>query len=207
MQHVSVTVEATDPITRSGIAACLATERDISVRPAGERTNTHVLVVAVERLAGPGAETLRNAAAHVDAPVVLLAGDVDENDLLSAVECRVVAILPRAAAGDERLAGSIRTAAAGGARMPPNLLGHLLEHLQRLDREVLAPEGLTMSGLSERELAVLRMLAAGQETRDIARELCYSERTVKNVIYSITTRFQLRNRQHAVAYAVRAGVI
>jgi DNA-binding NarL/FixJ family response regulator len=45
------------------------------------------------------------------------------------------------------------------------------------------------------------------DTADIAFKLCYSERTVKNVIHDITTRHQLRNRAHAVAYAVRQGLI
>ena len=41
----------------------------------------------------------------------------------------------------------------------------------------------------------------------IAEELRYSERTVKNVIYHLTTRLKLRNRAHAVAFAVREGFI
>ncbi|MGH3909707.1 MAG: LuxR C-terminal-related transcriptional regulator, partial [Pseudonocardiaceae bacterium] len=40
-----------------------------------------------------------------------------------------------------------------------------------------------------------------------ARELAYSERTVKNIIHNVTTRLQLRNRAQAVAYAVREGLI
>ena len=42
---------------------------------------------------------------------------------------------------------------------------------------------------------------------EIARELCYSQRTVKNILHDVTTRLQLRNRSHAVAYAVREGLI
>jgi DNA-binding CsgD family transcriptional regulator len=37
--------------------------------------------------------------------------------------------------------------------------------------------------------------------------LKYSERTVKNILYAVTNRLQLRNRPQAVAYAMRAGVI
>jgi len=54
---------------------------------------------------------------------------------------------------------------------------------------------------------VLRLMADGMDTGEIARNLSYSERTVKNIIYAITTRLSLRNRSHAVAYAMRAGVI
>jgi DNA-binding CsgD family transcriptional regulator len=37
--------------------------------------------------------------------------------------------------------------------------------------------------------------------------LAFSERTVKNAIHDVTSRLQLRNRSHAVAYAVRQGLI
>ena len=60
---------------------------------------------------------------------------------------------------------------------------------------------------SDRELAVLRLLAQGLSTREVAKTLCYSERTIKNVLYELTTRHGLRNRTHAVAVAVRAGVV
>jgi DNA-binding NarL/FixJ family response regulator len=60
---------------------------------------------------------------------------------------------------------------------------------------------------SRREVDVLRLLAQGLSTREVARTLAYSERTIKNVIYDLTTRQGLRNRTHAVAVAVRDGVV
>ena len=54
---------------------------------------------------------------------------------------------------------------------------------------------------------MLRLLAEGQDTQEIASTLCYSERTVKGVIHEITTRLQLRNRSHAVAFALRNDLI
>ncbi len=54
---------------------------------------------------------------------------------------------------------------------------------------------------------MLRLMADGMDTAEIAQKLCYSERTVKNVIYGVTSRLNLRNRPHAVAYAMRAGAI
>jgi DNA-binding NarL/FixJ family response regulator len=70
-----------------------------------------------------------------------------------------------------------------------------------------APRELRLQVLSERETTVLRLISEGYDTREIADALCYSERTVKNVIHDVTTRLQLRNRAHAVAYAVRHGLI
>jgi len=54
---------------------------------------------------------------------------------------------------------------------------------------------------------VLRLVAEGWDTAQIATKLSYSERTVKNVLHDVTTRLQLRNRSHAVAYAMREGLI
>jgi DNA-binding NarL/FixJ family response regulator len=72
---------------------------------------------------------------------------------------------------------------------------------------VLAPRGLTFSGLTERELSVLRLLADGHDTAEVGRQLFYSERTVKNIVHDVTSRLDLRNRTHAVAYALRQGLI
>ena len=105
------------------------------------------------------------------------------------------------------LVQTISRVARGQGEVPPDLLGRLLEQVGRLQRQVLAPRGLTFTGLTPRETAVLRMVADGHDTSDIAVQLCYSERTVKNVLHDVTTRLQLRNRSHAVAYAVREGLI
>lgn len=63
------------------------------------------------------------------------------------------------------------------------------------------------SGPSPRERDVLTLLADGYSTREIAQRLCYSERTIKNVLQDFNARLQLRNRTQAVAYAVRRGWI
>jgi DNA-binding NarL/FixJ family response regulator len=54
---------------------------------------------------------------------------------------------------------------------------------------------------------VLALLAEGYSTREIALRLAYSERTIKNILQTVTGRLHLRNRTQAVAYAVRNGWI
>jgi DNA-binding CsgD family transcriptional regulator len=61
--------------------------------------------------------------------------------------------------------------------------------------------------LRPRELDVLVLVAEGLSTREVARTLAYSERTIKNILQDLTTRFGLRNRTQAVAWALRNGLI
>ncbi|XVV13156.1 LuxR C-terminal-related transcriptional regulator [Actinoplanes sp. CA-131856] len=207
MEQIRVAVQATDPLSHAGLAALLQFRGDLTVLRNAQRAEADVLVVAAERLSTEVVASLRRATGETSAPVVLVVQDIDEGDLLTAVECRVMAILPRGAVNPDRLAHSVRAAATGGGVMPPNLIGELLKHVERMQRDVLAPNGLNASGLSPREVDVLRLMADGFDTNEIAGKLCYSERTVKNVIYGVTHRLKLRNRSHAVAYALRAGMI
>ena len=207
MEQVRVAVQTSDPVSHAGLAALLQTRPELAVLRGPRRAEADVLVVAAERLSADVVSTLRRAAADLAVPVVLVVGEISEAELLTAVECRVVAILPRPAVTAERLVHSVCAAAAGGGVMPPNLVGELLKHIERLQRDVLAPHGLNGAGLTPREIDVLRLMADGLDTGEIAGKLCYSERTVKNVIYGVTHRLKLRNRSHAVAYALRSGMI
>jgi DNA-binding NarL/FixJ family response regulator len=61
--------------------------------------------------------------------------------------------------------------------------------------------------LSSRDLNVLRLLSDGCSTAGIAVVLAYSESTIKNIVHELVHRLGARNRAHAVALAIRAGVI
>jgi DNA-binding NarL/FixJ family response regulator len=105
------------------------------------------------------------------------------------------------------LATAVCAAARGEGSVPGDLLGRLLAQIGRLQRQLLHPRGLTLNGMSAREIEILRLVAEGLDTAEIAAKLSYSERTVKNALHEVTTRLQLRNRSHAVAYALKQGLI
>lgn len=207
MEQVQVALWATDPLSQAGLASYLQSRPEVALLRPGDQARAEVIVVSTERLATGVIARLRRSAMEVGAPVVLVTNEMNESQLLTAVECRVVAILPRPTVTADQLVRGVRAAAAGGGVMPSNLIGELLKHIERLQRDVLHPNGLSTSGLTAREIDVLRLLADGLDTNEIAGELCYSERTVKNVIYGVTHRLKLRNRSHAVAYALRSGMI
>ena len=91
--------------------------------------------------------------------------------------------------------------------LAPDLLGDLLRTIARASNEMLEPRGLSLSPLTVREQEVLRLVADGHPTREVAKRLSYSERTVKNVIHDVVTKFNARSRSQAVAAAVREGLI
>jgi len=107
----------------------------------------------------------------------------------------------------ERVVNGVRVVAAGGGLLSSKHTGELLRHVARLHHEVLKPRGIGPFGISSREADVLRLMADGLGTAEIAVTLCLSETTVKNVIVSTVRRLGLRNRQHAVAYVIRTGLI
>lgn len=65
----------------------------------------------------------------------------------------------------------------------------------------------TANRLTAREVAVLRLLADGSRTIEIARALSYSERMVKNIVHDVMTKMECRTRAQAVAVVVRDHVI
>jgi DNA-binding NarL/FixJ family response regulator len=61
--------------------------------------------------------------------------------------------------------------------------------------------------LTARQTTVLSLVADGLGNAAIARELAVSQHTVKNVLYEVMGRLQASNRSHAVARAVKAGIV
>jgi DNA-binding NarL/FixJ family response regulator len=200
-------VHCTDPISLAGVASQLRTRPEVRVVEELDVDRAAVAVVVADQFDDETARVVR-ALCRGDQPrIVLVATTIDESTVVAAAEVGVGGLLRRADATAEALVHAIRRVAAGEGEVPPDLLGRLLEQVGRLQRQVLTPRGLAFSGLSPREIEVLQLVAEGHDTSEIATRMCYSERTVKNVLHDLTTRLQLKNRTHAVAYAMREGLI
>ena len=204
---IPVIVCAADPLSRAGIVSQLRRAQGFLVMPEEEAPDGAVALVVAHELDATVTGQLRALRGHGVSRVVLLVSRVDDKALLSAAEAGVTGVVRRSEATAGNLSAAIRSAAAGEGSLPPDLLGRLLRQVGQLQRQVLSPRGLTFSGLTERETAVLRLLAEGLDTAEVGRRLFYSERTVKNIIHDVTSRLELRNRAHAVAYAIREGLI
>lgn len=206
-ERIPVFVYAHDALTETGIVGGLRGRPEVRILEGGQVDEAAVGVVAAEELDEDTLRVTRAMQRNGCPRIVLVLTNVDENGVLAAVEAGASGLLRRADATPESLTAAIRTAARGDGTLPPDLLGRLLSAIGKLQRQVLTPRGLTFTGLTTREVEVLRLVADGLDTAEIAKSLAYSERTIKNVIHDITMRLNLRNRTHAVAYALRQGLI
>ncbi len=207
MDRVSVLISAEDPISEAGILSQLRPRPEVRVVSPEAPHAAPVALVVVDMIGERALRCLRSVHQRGIGRIVLVAGQLDDVDIVTVVEIGVVGVLRRSEASPERLVRVIRAAASGEGTVPPDLLGRLLDQLGRLQRQVLSPRGLNFNGLEAREVEVLRLVADGLDTAEIAKRLCYSERTVKNVLHDVTSRLHLKNRSHAVAYAMREGMI
>ncbi len=207
MNRVPVYLHANDPISRAGVAGQLRPRPEVEVLGPDELERARVAVVVADSIDEETVRALRTLHSSGVRHLVVVAAQIDDADLVSVVEVGVAGLVRRSEATADRLVSVISSACAGEGSVPPDLLGRLLAQVGRLQRQVLGPRGLTFSGLAEREIQVLRLVAEGFDTAEIAAKLSYSQRTVKNVLHDVTSRLHLRNRSHAVAYALRQGLI
>jgi DNA-binding NarL/FixJ family response regulator len=205
--RIGVFVYGSDPISEAGVSSQLRGRPGLYVVEQRHIDEADVAVVVVDEIDDQAARTIRGIQRDQCPRIVVVAAEFDEAALLQAVESGASAVLRRHEATPERLSKAVELAARGEGTMAPDLLGRLLQQMSRLQRDVLAPRGLSPLGMSDREVQVLRHLADGYDTAEIAEAMAYSERTIKNIIHEVTSRLQLRNRSHAVAYAMKSGII
>jgi len=202
-----VYVYSEDAISQAGMRTQLRGQPDIHVVEEAQIDDAVVAVVIVDSVDDAACRTVRAIQRNGCPRVILVVGILDDTSLMVAVEIGACGVLRRREATSERVAAAVVAAASGDGTLAPDLLGRLLTQFGRLQREVLAPRGIGPTGVSDREVEVLKMLSEGHDTAAIARTLAYSERTIKNIIHDVTVRLNLRNRSHAVAYAVKSGLI
>jgi NarL family two-component system response regulator LiaR len=101
------------------------------------------------------------------------------------------------------LVKAIRGTVKGKTYMDPTVAGRIVE--QAIDQATQPPTQIT-DNLTERELAVLQLLAAGLSNRDIARELNLSKGTVRNHISAIYRKLEVNDRTQAALIAIRHGL-
>jgi DNA-binding NarL/FixJ family response regulator len=168
-------------IFRRGLLSCLADDPFVEVVWESAQEAPAVEVdVAVVSLDAAGRDRYE-CPLVVLSPVAVVAARLRDGASASA-------ILPRRLLSSEQLSAAVRAAAVG----------------LQVNRGESAPEGWERD---DRHVEVLRLLAQGAGTHDIAASLSYSERTIKSVIQEIERELGARSRAHAVAEGIRRGLI
>lgn len=158
------------------------------------------------------ARTVEQAVAACDGPwwtgrhpLLAVAETVTPAGARAGVRAGATAILRYAETSPAQLAAAVHAARHGDGRVPHQMLVRLISAPPP------APAGgapaVVRTALTRQQTAVLRLIAEGHGNAAIADQLHCSEHTVKNAIYDLMARLQVRNRSHAVASAIRAGLI
>jgi DNA-binding NarL/FixJ family response regulator len=202
-----------DPHTiyRRGLAACLellpgvdAVAHAETVREAWEHPALFESdLILLDHVVDGGHDFIGAVSESTGARVLVCTSDCQEDAVLTAIQAGAVGFLRKDTLTTEGLSAAVSAAASGAGVVTPDLLGNLLRGI--------APEGMNgrpaLARLTEREQQVLSLIAQGHPTREVAQELSYSERTVKNVLHDVVTKLNARSRSQAVAHAVREGLI
>ncbi|GAA5041066.1 response regulator [Streptomyces similanensis] len=107
----------------------------------------------------------------------------------------------------ERLVSALRLVRSGDALLAPTITRRLIERFAQHDEpQTLAPHR-DLSGLTPRELEVLRLLATGLSNAELAARLFLSPTTVKSHVGRILSKLDLRDRVQAVVFAYETGLI
>jgi DNA-binding NarL/FixJ family response regulator len=203
-----------DPHTiyRRGLAACLVPMPEVesvahadSVRAAWETPGLFEadLVILDPSVEG-GPDFIGAVRESTGAQVMVCSSDVEEESVRSAMQAGAVGCLRKDTLTPDGLASAVQAAANGSGVLTTELLGVLLSNMSTNGAGGARPPA---TRLTDREQQVLALIAAGHPTREVAEQLCYSERTVKNVLHDVVTKLNARSRSQAVAFAVREGLI
>ena len=131
-----------------------------------------------------------------DTEVIALTSVLEDSAVVGAIKAGAIGYLLKDTQADE-LCRMIKAAAAGQVQLSPQAAA-------RLVREVRAPEH--PQSLTEREIDVLRLLAAGKANKEIAIALTIGEKTVKTHVSNILMKLGVQSRTQAALYAAQIGL-
>jgi DNA-binding NarL/FixJ family response regulator len=191
-------------LLREGIAAVIAAQPDMTL--VGEASNGQEAIESFRRhrpditlmdLRMPGMNGIEAIAAiraeDPRARIIVLTTYAGDAQAAAALKAGAVGYLLKNLVRKE-LIETIRAVHSGKRRVPTEIATQIAEHVAD-------------DALSDRELDVLRCLAAGKSNKLIASELDISEATVKSHMKSILPKLEASDRTHAVLIALRRGIL
>ncbi|MGH3829718.1 MAG: response regulator transcription factor [Pseudonocardiaceae bacterium] len=142
----------------------------------------------------------------IKVPTVMLCPEPHGSDLDRAIRAGVRGLVLRTG-GSGEVVDAVRSVAAGNAFLAPSIAGYVLEQLAMRMPLVNDLIGERFNRLTVRECEVLRLVASGLTTAEVAEILCRSRATVKSHISHILAKLELQDRAQAIALAYQAGIM
>lgn len=136
--------------------------------------------------------------------VIILSMYDDEHSVVSAIRSGARAFVLKKAS-DSDLLDALRTVAKGGSYLSPQVSDRLLNRIQRGDLEAKAVPS-ALEGLSPRELQVLRMVAEGKTSKEIAVMLDLGLQTVRSYRKTMMKKLGVNNVAGLTQIALTAGL-
>ncbi|RII18613.1 Transcriptional regulatory protein LiaR [Streptomyces sp. YIM 130001] len=196
------------PVVREGLSAMLGAEADIQVvaeasnGPQAEalaaELRPDIVLMDLRMPRGNGVDSIeRMVAAGLSCRVIVLTTYESDGDILRAVEAGAAGYLLKDLARGE-LADAVRAAARGETVLAPSVASRLVDQLRT------RPE---RPRLSDRETAVLQLVAEGCTNAEIGRRLYIGESTVKTYLLRVFGKLGVDDRTAAVTTAMRHGLL
>lgn len=192
------------PVLRKGLAALLNAEPDLKLvaeasngKEAIEAFRTHQPDITLMDIQMPGLDgieaisTIRSE--FPEARIIVLTTYSGDTQVVRALKAGARAFVLKGLVLDELL-DTIRAVHAGKKRIPPDVAAELADHA-------------TDDALTDREVDVLKLIAAGNGNKQIAGLLSISEATVKSRVTNILSKLGANDRAHAVTIGLKRGII
>ena len=210
---VRVLVVDDHPLFRDGVVTALADADDVEV--VGEAEDVASAIAATADLGpdvvlmdlnlpdGSGIDAVRAlAASHPDVRVLVMTMSTDDDAVVAAMRAGARGYVVKGASRRD-LVESVRAVASGGAVFSPVVADRLAGYFTGL---AAVPGREAFPQLTDREREVLELLARGLDNRGIARELCLSDKTVRNHVSNTLAKLDVASRSEAVLRARNAGL-
>jgi DNA-binding NarL/FixJ family response regulator len=213
MKKIKVLIADDHPVVRDGLRAMLELESNIEV--AGEARDGLSAVGLAEELSPDVAlidirmskidgvqATRRIKATMPSVGVIILTNYDDDEYVFDSLRAGADGYLLKDVTPED-LIEAIVTVAGGGSLLAPSVVRKVVDQFANSRHNERKPH----DELTSRELEVLGALASGLSNREIAEQLCITEKTVKSHVGSILRKLQVGDRRQAMLYAIKEGLV
>jgi DNA-binding NarL/FixJ family response regulator len=213
---IRVLIVQDHPLLASAIARILESEGDLTVSGVARRGDEAAILAAREKpdvilmdfrlpdCSGPAAAAdIKRAVPN--AAIVFHSADQTESSLLDAIDAGAIAYLTKSATADQ-IVEAVRKAAIGEVLIPVGLFAKAIARQHKVVTDEQARRRLSAQ-FTPRELDVLRLLAEGYDTADLAARLNIAPHTVEWHVRHVIEKLGVHSKLQAVIAAARAGLI